>query len=64
MAKLKCAKCGKEKGLFGGLIEPWYRCSNCGVICNNCDAGSTLGSHLGVSSKRCTKCGDKLEMMK
>ena len=64
MARLKCAKCGKEKGLFSGMVEPWYRCPNCGVICNDCDSGSSVGAALGVSKKRCSKCGDELQALK
>ena len=64
MAKLICVKCGKSKGIFEGLGEPWYSCNSCGVICNDCDTGSTLGSLLGVTKKRCPKCGNEIHPLK
>jgi hypothetical protein len=61
MASLVCKKCGKKKGLLGGMLEPWYSCPNCGIICNDCDS---RGGFLGLGAKVCSECGEKLKPIK
>jgi hypothetical protein len=55
-----CVNCGKKKGIFGGAIEAWYDCARCGIICNNCDKGSSVLAMVGFS-KKCPKCEGELK---
>ena len=60
MANITCAKCEREKGFFEISLEGWYRCTNCGPICDECDAESGL---FGLGDKKCPKCGRTLEAL-
>jgi len=58
MSKTRCAKCSRKKGFFEISIEGWYKCPNCGPICDECHAESDF---IGLSDKKCPKCGRTLE---
>jgi len=57
MARIKCAKCKREKKFLEIRLEGWYRCPKCGPICNDCDAKSGF---MGLGDKKCPICGRTL----
>jgi hypothetical protein len=61
MSVPKCTICGSKRWLWKDVVEPWYNCPQCGVVCNQCDKRSGF---LGTGPKKCKKCDSTLTPMK